>query len=109
MSCGKPHEIDCSDVLNEVWSYLDHECDAERERWLRQHLDECEPCLERYGLEEHLKRLLHRKCGGDHAPDDLKQRLRDKLRATVVAEYEETTVQSDGTHVEVTRLRISGR
>ena len=26
MSCGKPHETDCAEVLAEVWLFLDHEC-----------------------------------------------------------------------------------
>ena len=29
VSCGKPHETDCSQVLAEVWLLLDHECDSE--------------------------------------------------------------------------------
>ncbi|MGH3492588.1 MAG: mycothiol system anti-sigma-R factor [Sciscionella sp.] len=98
MSCGKPHGTDCSEVLNEVWIYLDHECDSERKQLLKQHLDECGPCLELYGIEDALKQLLHRKCGGDRAPAELKQRLRDKLRSTVL---EQTTVSTDGDTVEV--------
>ncbi|MGH3439931.1 MAG: mycothiol system anti-sigma-R factor [Sciscionella sp.] len=96
MSCGKPHDTDCSEVLAEVWLLLDQECNPDRKRLLEQHLDECHPCLERYGLEEHLKELLHRKCGGDHAPDELKTRLRESLRKTVVAQYE-VSVESSGT------------
>ena len=84
MSCGKPHETDCSEVLAEVWLFLDHECDGERRQLLEQHLDECSPCLEQFGIEEHLKVLLARKCGGEHAPEALKQRLREKIRKTVV-------------------------
>jgi len=64
MSCGEPHETDCSEVLAEVWLLLDHECDADRDAQLRRHLDECGPCLARYGLEEKVKRLLGRSCGG---------------------------------------------
>ncbi len=84
MSCGEPHETDCSEVLSEVWLFLDHECDDKRRRLLEQHLDECSPCLEQYGIEEHLKVLLARKCGGEHAPDSLKQRLRAEIRRTVI-------------------------
>jgi mycothiol system anti-sigma-R factor len=83
MSCGKPHETDCAEVLAEVWLFLDHECDNQRRKVLEKHLDECSPCLERYGIEEHLKELLARKCGGDMAPAELKQRLRDSIRKTV--------------------------
>ena len=83
MSCGKPHETDCSEVLEEVWLFLDHECDGSRRELLQKHLDECSPCLEQFGIEEHLKVLLARKCGGEHAPETLKQRLREKIRTTV--------------------------
>ena len=77
MSCGKPHETDCSQVLAEVWLLLDHECDSAQRHKLVEHLDECSPCLEQYGIEEHLKVLLARKCGGEHAPEGFRQRLRD--------------------------------
>jgi mycothiol system anti-sigma-R factor len=84
MSCGEHHETDCSEVLAEVWLFLDHECDENRRRLLEQHLNECSPCLEQFGIDEHLKVLLARKCGGEHAPETLKQRLRDQIRKTVV-------------------------
>ena len=84
MSCGKPHETDCSQVLAEVWLLLDGECSGEERLKLEQHLDECGPCLEQYGLEEHLKELLARKCGGEHAPATLKAKLRASIRQVVV-------------------------
>ncbi len=84
MSCGKPHETDCSQVLAEVWLLLDGECSSEERRKLEQHLDECGPCLEQYGLDEHLKELLARKCGGEHAPATLKAKLRASIRQVVV-------------------------
>lgn len=83
MSCGKPHETPCSEVLAEVWLFLDHECDEARRRILEQHLDECHSCLDYYGIEEQLKTLLARKCGGEHAPDGLRQRLRSSIRQTL--------------------------
>jgi mycothiol system anti-sigma-R factor len=106
VSCGDPHDTDCSEVLAEVWLYLDHECECERRELLRQHLDECSPCLARYGLEEQLKELLARKCGGDQAPETLRERLRDSIR-TVMIEQAEVTVErdEDGTTVEVRMTR----
>lgn len=92
MSCGDSHETDCSEVLSEVWLFLDHECDQTRRELLEKHLDECSPCLEQFGIDEHLKVLLARKCGGEHAPEALKQRLRDKIRKTV-ADQGGVTVQ----------------
>ncbi|MQA10338.1 MAG: mycothiol system anti-sigma-R factor [Pseudonocardiaceae bacterium] len=84
MSCGQPHETDCSEVLSEVWLLLDDECNQARRQLLREHLDECQPCLEQYGIHEHLKLLLARKCGGEHAPDEFKERLRSTIRKTVL-------------------------
>ena len=80
MSCGKPHETDCAEVLAEVWLFLDHECDDARRKLLERHLDECTPCLAEYGLDEKLKKLLATKCCGEHAPDGLKNRLRQSIR-----------------------------
>ncbi|OLR90402.1 mycothiol system anti-sigma-R factor [Actinokineospora bangkokensis] len=84
MSCGGDHETDCSQVLSEVWLFLDNECDKGKRELLARHLDECSPCLEEYGIDEHLKALLSRKCGGDQAPDDFRARLRARIRETVI-------------------------
>jgi mycothiol system anti-sigma-R factor len=98
MSCGKPHETDCSEVLAEVYLFLDHECDEKRQHLLKTHLEECHPCLEQYGIEEHLKDLLARKCGGEHAPEELKQRLRARLyQTTVEVEVRATAPETSST------------
>lgn len=107
MSCGEPHETDCSEVLAEVWLLLDHECDPDRDAQLRRHLDECGPCLARYGLEEKVKRLLGRSCGGEHAPAELHQRLREQIRATMLEQAEVTVERGPGgTVVEVNQTRV---
>jgi mycothiol system anti-sigma-R factor len=103
VSCGRHHEIDCAEVLAQMWLYLDDECECERRDKLRQHLEECGPCLPRFGLEGHLKEVLARKCGGEHAPETLRKRLHDSIR-TVVLEQTKVTVQRDDstTSVETT-------
>ncbi|MGH3773996.1 MAG: mycothiol system anti-sigma-R factor [Pseudonocardiaceae bacterium] len=80
MSGDDPHDTDCREVLAQLWLFLDNECDHERRDLLRRHLEDCGSCLAEFGLEGHLKALLARKCGGDHAPDALKQRLRQSIR-----------------------------
>lgn len=79
MSGGDPQDTHCGEVLAQLWLFLDNECDHERRELLRRHLDDCAPCLAEFGLEGHLKALLARKCGGDHAPDALKQKLRQSI------------------------------
>ena len=112
MSCGNHHDTDCSEVLAEVWLFLDHECDQARRALLAQHLDECGPCLAEYGIDEKLKKLLASKCGGEHAPDELKNRLRRQIRVAVL-EQADVTVESgpDGitTTVEVRTARLEQR
>nr|WP_130294978.1 mycothiol system anti-sigma-R factor [Pseudonocardia sediminis] len=97
----------CSEVLAEVWLFLDRECDDHRRAVLEQHLDECAPCLSEYGIDEKLKALLARKCGGELAPDGLKDRLRSQIRSAVL-EQASVSVESgpDGTTVAVTTSRI---
>jgi mycothiol system anti-sigma-R factor len=94
-------------VLAEVWLFLDHECDPARRRLLEQHLDECQPCLAEYGLDEKLKKLLATKGAGEHAPPGLKDRLRRSIRE-IVLEQADVTVESgpDGTVVEVRTTRV---
>ena len=84
MSCGEPHETDCHDVLNEVYLYLDLECDETRRLIIRHHLDECSPCLREYGIEQEVKALVARCCGAEMAPPALRERLRAKLTEFVV-------------------------
>lgn len=84
MSCGKPHETDCREVLAEVYLYLDLECADERQVLIRTHLDECSPCLREYGIEQEVKTLVARCCGNETAPVELRERLRMRLRELVV-------------------------
>jgi mycothiol system anti-sigma-R factor len=79
MSCGEPHDVDCVEVIEQVYLYLDGEIDETHRVEVREHLDDCGPCLRQYGIEQEVKALVARSCGGDSAPDELKIRLRAKL------------------------------
>jgi len=83
----------CDDVLRDVWLFLDDEMNPQRRAAVQQHIDDCSPCLEEAGLDAQLKSLLHRKCGGDKAPEQLKVRL--------LAALHEVTVEHIVTEVEV--------
>ncbi len=75
MSCGNPHEVDCSEVLGKVYEYLDGELGEADVVKIRQHLDECGPCLSQYQLDVALKALLRRSCVCEHAPEELRRRI----------------------------------
>jgi mycothiol system anti-sigma-R factor len=75
MSCGKPHETPCTEVLAELYSYLDQELGPPGRAKIAQHLDECGPCLREYGLEEVVKQLVYRCCRDDKAPTGLRVKV----------------------------------
>ncbi|WP_375476685.1 mycothiol system anti-sigma-R factor [uncultured Jatrophihabitans sp.] len=77
-----PGGIDCDDVLRDVYLYLDDETDPRLRNRIRQHLDSCTPCLAQFGLEQDVRSLIARCCGGDRAPASLHERI--KVRITEV-------------------------
>jgi mycothiol system anti-sigma-R factor len=79
MSCGEAHETPCTEVLARVYSYLDGELDKGGCGEVRQHLDECGPCLREYGLEESVKKLVHKSCGCEPVPADLRSRILGRI------------------------------
>jgi mycothiol system anti-sigma-R factor len=80
MSCGDPHKVPCSEILESVYSYLDREMSAADCDEIRKHLDECGPCLREYGLEEAVKKLVAKHCGCDPAPADLRSKIMVRIR-----------------------------
>ena len=85
-----PGNIDCDDVLKDVYLYLDDESDPALRNRIRQHLDGCAPCLKQYGLEQDVRSLIARCCGGDRAPETLHERIRTRI----------TEVTVETTHIE---------
>jgi mycothiol system anti-sigma-R factor len=80
MSCGKPHDVDCGEILDRVYLYLDNEISARDCAEVRHHLDECAPCLRQYGLEQVVKALVARSCGYDPTPADLRAKVLARIR-----------------------------
>jgi mycothiol system anti-sigma-R factor len=79
MSCGDPHETPCSEVLEKVYLYLDGEAETGDHEHIRVHLDECSPCLRKYGLEQAVKALVARSCA-EQAPLELKDRVMYRIQ-----------------------------
>jgi mycothiol system anti-sigma-R factor len=94
MSCGNPHEVPCTEVLALVYSYLDGEMEDASCTEIREHLDECGPCLREYGLEEAVKRLVHKCCGHEAVPGELRAKVLTRI-AEVRAEIETSEVLAE--------------
>lgn len=79
MSCGNPHDTDCREVLDKVYTYLDGELTEGDVAEIRVHLDECSPCLKEYDLDKAIKALVHKHCGCDPVPADLRSKVLDRI------------------------------
>jgi mycothiol system anti-sigma-R factor len=94
MSCGNPHDVPCTEVLAMVYSYIDGEMEDGSYTEIRQHLDECGPCLREYGLDELVKKLVHKCCGQEPVPGELRTKVLTRI-AAVRAEIETTEVLAE--------------
>lgn len=88
MSCGEPHETDCSEVLDHLYEYLDREMPDDDCEKFKEHFDECSPCFEKYGLEQEVKKLVKRCCGHDDVPTDLRSKVMGRIETIRAAEAE---------------------
>ncbi|HET8718565.1 MAG TPA: mycothiol system anti-sigma-R factor [Nocardioidaceae bacterium] len=93
MSCGKPHETDCAEVLDRVAFFIDNELDEADHVQIQRHLDECAPCLDKFDLERTVKTLVARSCS-EHAPEGLRDKVLLRIRQVQV-EITQTTVVTD--------------
>jgi mycothiol system anti-sigma-R factor len=81
MSCGKPHETPCTEVLALVYSYIDNEMEITGTAQIAQHLEECGPCLREYGLEQLVIKLVHKCCGDEAVPGELRTKVLSRIAA----------------------------
>ncbi len=80
MSCGRPHETDCDEVLDRLYEFIDYEMDSTNRAQIERHLAECGPCLNEYHLERIVRKLLTRSCCSEHAPEALRSRVLMQIR-----------------------------
>ncbi len=72
---------DCRETLQKAYLFLDNEVLSERERFeISSHLEECRPCLERYGLESEVTTLVARLKGAAPCPDRVKARIQNLIQ-----------------------------
>jgi mycothiol system anti-sigma-R factor len=78
---GDRHELDCADVVEAVYLYIDGELSEDVIQNIRQHLDECSPCLREYGIEQEVKALIAR-CCCEVAPETLRESVLRRIQVT---------------------------
>ncbi len=75
---------DCDEAVHRIYHFLDGELTEERRRAIAAHLDLCGPCVEAYGFESELRRVVADRCR-DHVPDHLRQRVAEAIQHEQVA------------------------
>jgi mycothiol system anti-sigma-R factor len=70
--------VDCNETIERLYSYLDGELTDERRVEIARHLDMCGPCVDAFGFEAELRKVIANRCR-DHVPDSLLQRVAQAL------------------------------
>ena len=70
---------ECEQVLHRVYEFLDHELDDASADSIRQHLVDCEPCMDHFDVEQAVKSLVNRCCGNDLAPEYLRAKVLNRM------------------------------
>jgi mycothiol system anti-sigma-R factor len=73
------HDAHCSEILQRMFYFIDNELERADCDEIQHHLEECQPCLEKYNLELTVKSLVQRSCS-EHAPDTLRERVLLQIR-----------------------------
>lgn len=71
--------MNCNECLDRLDSYTDRELSEAELREVKQHLEECPPCEDRYQFQADLKRLVKVCCDQGEAPPELRAKLREIL------------------------------
>lgn len=71
----RPRGIDCAEILERLYEYLDGELTAERAAEVKTHLQDCAPCTALSGFEATYIRFLEARTRARNAPEELKKRI----------------------------------
>jgi mycothiol system anti-sigma-R factor len=71
-------ELDCRETLHRIYHFLDGELTDERRGAIEAHLNECSPCLQMFGFEAELRKVIAGKCR-EALPDGLRERIAEAI------------------------------
>ena len=77
-------DSDCDEVLLKIYEYLDGEMSAEDCARMKQHLQECAPCMDEYERDQVLKALIRRSCACEPAPVTLRTQILAQITSVTV-------------------------
>ncbi|WP_062078120.1 mycothiol system anti-sigma-R factor [Demequina globuliformis] len=71
---------ECTEALDRLFEYIDHELPEDEVQRIGTHLKSCPPCEAEHQIKEKIKALTAR-TGGEKAPEELRNRILESLRA----------------------------
>ncbi len=71
--------IGCDETIERLYVYLDGELTEARRTEITRHLDLCGHCVDAFGFEAELRRVIANRCK-DHVPDSLIERVAHALQ-----------------------------
>jgi anti-sigma factor (TIGR02949 family) len=75
----EPRDIDCMEVLDRLYEYIDGELTPARAAEVQRHLDACGPCFRLSGFESAYVRFLEARTRAQHAPAELRKKILEQL------------------------------
>ena len=75
----EPQDIDCLEVLDRLYGYIDGELTDVRAEEVRRHLVSCAPCLQVSDFETAYVRFLEARTQAQHAPESLRKRVLERI------------------------------
>ena len=69
----------CLETVHRIYHFLDGELTDERRSEIERHLNDCKPCLEAFGFEAELRRVVSDRCK-EQPPEGLRDRIAAALR-----------------------------
>ncbi|MDP4014322.1 MAG: mycothiol system anti-sigma-R factor [Candidatus Nanopelagicales bacterium] len=89
MNCSDTTDIDCGEVIDHVYEYLDGEMGSSETEAIKRHLVKCAHCYRQVGIEQMVCQLVMRSCAGGPAPAELKSKI-----ITRITEFQATGATS---------------
>lgn len=90
----KVREIDCDEVMRQLFDFLDDEVDVAAHDEIHQHIEECRSCFSRVEFERQLKERIQG-AGKDSAPESLQQRVTELMKGFSLGDYDKPDSSKD--------------
>ncbi len=94
MNTRTVRELDCDEVMRQLFDYLDDEVDITAEDEIHHHIEECRSCFTRVEFEKQLKSRIQG-AGKDSAPASLRNRIAELMKDFSIGEQDKPDSDRD--------------